>query len=75
MNKLDIADPVTAKTLAFFCDHIATRAARDQMKKIAKHPTGKELCEEYASEWRGFHERLASTIYNSVRRSYQVSEC
>lgn len=56
-----------------FCHDVVTRAAADW--RLGVRPvSGKQLCDQYASDYRKGHIRLASGLYNKIRWSLSLAE-
>lgn len=63
----------TPREIKLFVGVIVSAAVSDHLQGKKSKPTGYMLCEEHAVAWRGFHERLATTIYNTTRHSLELA--
>lgn len=73
MGDIDLCDPKPMQ-LALFVSRVAEKAETDHRQGVKRRPTGRELCGDFSEGWRGFHPRLATTVYNKTRRSLEAAE-
>lgn len=69
---LDLCEP-RALTMQKFCWQVADLAVNDHLNNVRRR-TGRQICETLTDGYRLNHVRLASTIYNKTRWSFEAAE-
>lgn len=70
--KFNLAN-ATGEDVRNFAVAVIGKAVHDHYQNVTKHPSGKELVNEFASSSRVFHRRFATGLYNMTRQTMETS--